>query len=98
MSSELAAQAEVELSSGIPFVSDADLEEGLTDAGVPADTADAIAEEYADARLRGLRAAISVLALIALIALLFTRRLPEEPVRRLLTREAVYAPTWRRPS
>ena len=44
---------------------------------MPADTADAIAEEYADARLRGLRAALSVLALIALIALLFTRRLPD---------------------
>ena len=89
VSSELAAQAEVELSSGIPFVSDADLEEGLTDAGVPADTADAIAEEYADARLRGLRAAVSVLALIALIALLFTRRLPEEPSGALLTLRVV---------
>ena len=77
VSDELAGQAEVQLSAGLPFVSDADLEEGLTDAGVPTDTADAIAEEYADARLRGLRAALSVLALIALIALLFTRRLPD---------------------
>jgi MFS family permease len=73
---DLAAQAQVELSAGIPFVSDDDLESALDDAGVPPATADAIAEEYATARLDGLRASLSVLALIALIALPLTRRIP----------------------
>jgi hypothetical protein len=73
---DFAAQAQVELSAGIPFVSDDDLESALDDAGVPPETADAITEEYETARLDGLRASLSVLAGIALIALFFTRRIP----------------------
>jgi MFS family permease len=76
VSDDLAAQAQVELSAGIPFISDDDLESGLADAGVPPQTADAIADDYATARLDGLRASLSVLAIIALIALPFTRRIP----------------------
>ena len=44
----LAPQAQVELSAGVPFVSDADLETALDEAGVPAETADAIVDENAD--------------------------------------------------
>ena len=73
---ELASKAQVELSSGIPFVSDADLSAGLQKADVPPATADAIVEENAHSRINGLRAALGVLALIALIALALTRRLP----------------------
>ena len=46
VSDELAAQAQVELSAGIPFISDNDLESVLADAGVPPQTADAIADDY----------------------------------------------------
>jgi hypothetical protein len=73
---EVTADATVELAAGIPFVSDADLETALDDAGVPATTADAIVDENATARLDALRASLSVLAVIALIALFFTRRIP----------------------
>jgi hypothetical protein len=73
---EVTAGATVELAAGIPFVSDADLETALDDAGVPATTADAIVDENATARLDALRASLSVLAVIALIALFFTRRIP----------------------
>jgi MFS family permease len=73
---DLSTKASVELSSGAPFVSDADLEQALEQADVPDDTADAIVDENADARLDGLRAALSVLAALALIALFFTRRIP----------------------
>jgi MFS family permease len=73
---DLAAQAQVELSAGIPFVSDKDLESRLDDAGAPPETADAISEQYETARLNGLRASLSVLAIITLIALLFARRIP----------------------
>jgi MFS family permease len=73
---EMSAQAQVQLSAGIPFVSDADLNATLQKAGVPPDTAQAIAADNASARLNGLRAALSVLALLALLALAATRRLP----------------------
>jgi MFS family permease len=73
---DLSTKASVELSSGAPFVSDADLEAALERADVPPDTADAIVEENSDARLDGLRAALSVLAAIALLAVFLTGRIP----------------------
>ena len=73
---ELSSKAQVELSAGIPFVADKDLRAALDKAGVPATTADAIVNDYTKARLDGLRASSSVLAVIALIALGLTRRLP----------------------
>ena len=73
---DLAAKAQVELAGGIPFMSDQDLKIQLDKAGVPAKTADAIVEENAKARIDGLRASLSVLAVIALIALFFSRRIP----------------------
>ena len=76
VSDELSSRAEVELSSGIPFVSDAELEEGLAAAGVDSATADAIVEENSTARIEGLRAALGVLALITFGALWSTRRIP----------------------
>ena len=73
---EVTSSAQVELGSGIPFISDADLTAALDDAGVPAATADAIVDENAESRLAGLRAALSVLAVIALLAMAFTRGIP----------------------
>jgi MFS family permease len=80
---EVAAAAEVELSAGIPFVSDADLTGALEDAGVPADTAEAVVAENEKARLAGLRAALSVLAVLALLALALSRGIPgRQPAAR----------------
>ena len=73
---ELASRAQVELSAGIPFVSDADLNAALQKADVPPAAADAVVDENAQSRINGLRAALAVLALIALVALALTRRLP----------------------
>jgi MFS family permease len=73
---QMSAQAQVQLSAGIPFVSDADLGATLEKAGVPPDTTQAIVDDNVSARLNGLRAALSVLALLALVALAATRRLP----------------------
>lgn len=73
---EVSANASVELAGGVPFVSDADLEQGLDEAGVPPDVADAVVDENASARIDALRAALSLLAIIALLALFFSRRLP----------------------
>jgi MFS family permease len=75
---QVTAKAEVELADGIPFVSDADLRGALDQAGVPEATADAIVDENEAARLDGLRVSLSVLAVIALVALFFSRRIPTE--------------------
>jgi hypothetical protein len=72
----MAAQAQVQLSAGIPFVSDADLGATLEKAGVPSDTAKAIVDDNASARINGLRAALAVLAFLALLGLGLTGRLP----------------------
>jgi hypothetical protein len=78
--SEVVEQANVEIASGIPFISDADLQPALEDAGVDEQTSAAIEDAYAQARLAGLRTALSLLAVFAVIALYFTRRIPEEPI------------------
>ncbi len=72
------SQASTQLSGGVPFISDADLEAALKKAHVPPDAADAIVEENETARLDGLRTALAVLAFFALIALLLSRRIPSE--------------------
>jgi MFS family permease len=77
---EVASSAEVQLAGGIPFVSDAQLETALADAGVPPEEAAAIQEENTAARITGLKASLSVLALFVVLALYFTRRIPTEPV------------------
>ncbi|MGE5288672.1 MAG: MFS transporter [Micromonosporaceae bacterium] len=74
----LASQAQVELAGGIPFMSDKDLQAQLGKAGVPSKTADAIVKENERARIDGLRASLSVLAGIALIAIFFSRRIPAQ--------------------
>jgi hypothetical protein len=73
---EVVAQAQVKLGGGIPFISDKDLTAALDKAGVPPKTADAIVTENANARIAGLRSSLSLLAIVALIALFATRRLP----------------------
>ena len=74
----LAAKAQVELAGGIPFMSDKDLQAQLDKAGVPAKTADAIVTENANARIDGLRSALSLLAVVALLALFATRHIPAQ--------------------
>ena len=76
--SEVTAQANVELADGIPFISDADLETALEEAGASADVTRAVLDENEQARLDGLRTALAALALIALIGLFFASRIPTE--------------------
>jgi hypothetical protein len=73
---ELSATAQVELAGGVPFISDADLESALEQVGVTGSTAQAVAEDNAQARLDGLQTALAVLAVIALGALFFARGIP----------------------
>jgi MFS family permease len=73
---ELTSRAQVELTSGVPFISDRDLDDALEQVGVEGAAADAIVDENADARINGLRAALSVLGIMALLALCFSYGLP----------------------
>jgi len=73
---DVASQANVQLASGAPFISDTALESALQDAGVDASTTQAIVEENGQARVDGLRSALALLALIGVIALFFTKRIP----------------------
>jgi hypothetical protein len=75
---EVSAQASVELADGIPFISDADLQTALTEAGASKEVAQAVLDENQQSRLDGLRIALAVLALIALIALFFSTRIPTD--------------------
>ena len=75
---QVKAHASTELAGGVPFVSDAQLRAGLQQAGVGLQASDAIVHENELARLNGLRTALSVLAVIALIALVFSRGIPTE--------------------
>jgi hypothetical protein len=61
---------------GIPVVPVDDVEQAALDQGIPASQASAIADDYGDAQLDGLKRAIGAIAIIALLSLWFTRRLP----------------------
>ena len=73
----------MQLANGIPFISDADLHAALSKAGVSPEVAaeaEAEAEEANDqARVDGLRSALSVLALFALAGLFVARAIPKMP-------------------
>jgi MFS family permease len=73
---EAKSQAQVELAGSVAFVSDADLEAALEEAGAKPETTDAALEDYRDARIDGLRSALAILAALAIVALFFTQRIP----------------------
>ncbi len=73
---EAKSQAQVELAAGVPFVSDADLEAALDEAGASSKTTDAALDAYRDARIDGLRSALAILALLAIVALFYAHRIP----------------------
>jgi MFS family permease len=79
--SRVKAEAQVELAGGVPFVSDADLEEALDEAGASSRGSDAAVDAYREARIEGLRSALAILAALVLGALFFTQRIPSKQPR-----------------
>ena len=73
---DVKSKASASLESGVPFLSDAQLHTALDQAGVSPQVRQAALDANAAARLDGLRAALAILALAALIALFFTSRIP----------------------
>jgi MFS family permease len=78
---QVKSQATVELAGGVPFLSDADLRAALQDADVSTELATATLDVNRDARVAGLRSALAVLALIALVGLFAARRIPSRPLQ-----------------
>jgi MFS family permease len=75
--------ATVELSGGVPFISDAELSSRLAATDLEPATQKAIVDENAKARLAGLRAALWVLALFSVVALFFTGLAPKRSLAAL---------------
>jgi MFS family permease len=75
--SRVKSEAQVELAGGVPFISDAQLEAALEEAGARSEASDAALDAYQDARLVGLRSALAILALMALLALFLAQRIPK---------------------
>jgi MFS family permease len=79
--SDVKSQAKVKLASGVPFVSDADLNAALDKANVSKSTADAALHAYAEARISGLETALSVLAVLTVVALFLAQLIPTRQPR-----------------
>src|SRR4051794_35260516 len=89
-------QVGVRLEAGISFVPTSEVEAGLARANVPPDEAAAVAENYAEAQLTGLKAGLLATGAIALVSLVFTRHLPgrsDTPQPRCSARRR--PPDWR---
>ena len=69
-------EAQLQIASGVPFVSDADLQKALDEAGVRSKASEAALDAYSEARLDGLRAALAILAILAICALFAAQRIP----------------------
>ena len=77
---DVSSSAEVQLAAGAPFISDADLDLALEEAGLPPEQAQAAVDANEEARVAGLRLSLAVLALFAAAALYLSRLLPTRPV------------------
>src|SRR5215211_6021418 len=73
---QVKSQAQVTLEGGVPFVSDDDLEKALNEAGVSSSTQEAALDDYYSARIDGLEAGLSILALTTILALFFAQLIP----------------------
>jgi len=69
-------QATTQLAAGVPFISQADAATALEEAGVPDAEAEEILAQNEASQIDGLRAALAVLAVMGVIALFFTGRIP----------------------
>jgi EmrB/QacA subfamily drug resistance transporter len=84
----LTAHAEATFGAGVPFVSDSAVRSTLQAAGVPETTINAILAVNASARLSALRAALAVVALVAVLALFFTHWIPNQQPGATVSTEA----------
>ena len=75
---QMKQQANVNLAAGAPFISNSEAQAQMEKAGVPADVQDDILTEYEASQIDGLRTALSILAVMGVISLFFTGRIPKK--------------------
>lgn len=75
---EVTAQAQVNLAAGAPFLSQAQLQDQLDQAGVNPSTSQALLAQNKASQTQALDASLGVLALLALLALFFTGQVPRQ--------------------
>lgn len=73
-------QANVQLAGGVPFLSDTQLRRALDKTGIDEQTANAITSVNTESRLKALRTALALTALLAIAALFVTGRIPREAI------------------
>ena len=78
ISAEVSAQVGVAAGSGVNFVSSAQVETAAQQAGLDSTETASLVEDYETAQLRALKAGLLGAALLAFIALAFTRDLPRD--------------------
>jgi len=74
---QVKSRADVKLAAGVPFVSDTSLEDAMRKASATAAVTNAAVDVNRRARIEGLSSALSVMALLAVVALFFTRGIPK---------------------
>ena len=71
-------QANVTLAAGAPFISQADLEAQMAAAGASPELTAEVVKQNEASQIEGLRAALAILAIMGVIALFFTGRIPKQ--------------------
>jgi MFS family permease len=75
--SSVKSEASVKLAGGVPFVSDADLQNALDNANVDQQTSDEALAAYREARITGLTSSLALLAFVAVLGLFIAQRIPQ---------------------
>ena len=70
------SEASVKLEGGVPFISDDDFTKAMDEAGVSKRTTDAVLTDYQSSRIDGLEVALAILAIMAVLALFASGRIP----------------------
>jgi MFS family permease len=78
LSPEVRAQVVDATAAGIDIIPVDDAEQIMIDAGVPADQASTLAGAYGEAQIDGLQNSFLIIAVLAIAAFWFTRRIPSE--------------------
>ena len=79
LSPQVRTQIETATQDGIEIVTTEQARAAVIAAGLSPAEADAVTDDYADAQLEALKKAMLGVALLALLAFVFTRRLPGKP-------------------
>lgn len=74
---EVKTHASTQLAGGVPFISDTTLQQQMTSAGATATVTEQVVDENRKARIEALDSALGVLAVLAIVSLFFTTRIPK---------------------